>query len=113
MNQNNAFLKYLKVSDAPWQLKQRHSDIPNEPITELRDLHGNHIADIPSSRVIRPEAQRANRLAIRHAPQLLAALIEYVYHAHTNGIAIHADLVQLIKNSGGPDLSHVVDKDES
>jgi hypothetical protein len=112
MNQNNVFLKHLAVSDAPWQLKQRHSETPNEPIVELRDLHGEHIADIPSSRSIRPKQQRANRAAIVNAPRLLAALIEYAYTAHTQGWHIHPSLAQLIQDSGGPDLSDIVSKDD-
>ena len=47
-------------------------------------------------------AARQNAALIQHAPQLLAALIEYAYNAHSLGIGVQPELLDLIHRAGGP-----------
>lgn len=94
----------LNTSESPWQAKTRPSRKRHEPITEIRDLHGRLIAELPSSTEIRPAEWRANRDCVLNAPRLLTALIEYTYNAQAKGIPVQPALLELIEQSGGPDL---------
>jgi hypothetical protein len=47
-------------------------------------------------------AARQNAALIQHAPQLLAAVIEYAYNAHSQGIGVQQELLDLIHRAGGP-----------
>lgn len=96
---NNIFLHSLGV-DAPWFHKNEPGKTRSEPHMFIRDQQDLPVCKINSRN---PHVVQ-NTALIQHAPQLLAALIEYSMNAHAQGIPIDPALITLIHRSGGPDL---------
>jgi len=53
---------------------------------------------------ITPKQFKHNRKLIEHAPELLAAMVELLYAADTQGIRIEPSLYQLVAAAGGPEI---------
>ena len=96
---NNIFLDGIDYS-APWFVKVEPGKTSAEPSVIVRDQEDTPVVKIHT----RNKNHSRNTALIAHAPQLLAALIEYAYNAHTQGIPIRQELIDLIRDSGGPDL---------
>lgn len=102
----NVFLRSLPTQPGPWTVETvPHERHPREQRVYILDSQGEPVCEIPTANN-RRVAQRARgtRAVIQHAPQLLAALIEYAFNAEQTGIPIRPELVDLIHRAGGPDL---------
>lgn len=102
---NNLFLSHLPIS-APWFHKLEPGKSVGDPQVFIRDQNDQPVCRINTRN---PNAPR-NRQLIEHAPQLLAALIEYAHVCHSDGIQVQHSLLTLIRESGGPDLSSMFSK---
>lgn len=96
---SNIFLT-ANIPAAPWHRKNEPGKTRGEPNIHIRDLHDEPVCRINTHN----RSVNQNICLIEHAPQLLAALIEYAYAAHNQGIEIDPGLLDLIQAAGGPQI---------
>jgi len=111
--ETNIFLRGLGAAPAPWQHKSVNLGLPNRR-DEIVDYEGRNIIDfaLPGGGYTIEEYRNTLAL-VANAPNLLAALVELVYNQRELlGAVPEPALLELIKNCGGPDLTHVVEQVE-
>lgn len=101
---DNIFLQNHKHNPAPWQNKTVAGKRNGEPRYVLQDRDGVEIAHLSCTTSITPEQFKNNRKLIEHAPEMLAALVELLYAADTQGIRIEPRLYALVAAAGGPEI---------
>lgn len=102
--ENNIFVRYLRTYPAPWHHKV-HNPGSNHRQDVIVDFHSNEIAHLVKySPVVTPEQYRRTLDLLAHAPELLAACIEFALLQDTQN-QLQPELVDLIQRAGGPDLS--------
>jgi len=99
IHMSNIFLT-ANIPHAPWHRKNEPGKTRGEPHIHIRDLHDEPVCRINTHN----RNVNQNTRLIEHAPQLLAALIEYAYAAHNQGIEVDPALLDLIQAAGGPQI---------
>ena len=104
-NENNIFLRHLKILPGPWHAKETGM---NPQSYTVCDYTGREIIRLDAGQ---GEVERCRNTAqlVATAPQLLTALIEYAQHEHANK-RLTMSLAELILNAGGPDLTQLAVK---
>ena len=101
---DNIFLQNHRHNPAPWQNKTVAGKRNGEPRYVLQDRDGAEIAHLFCNTSITPEQFKHNRKLVEHAPEMLAALVELLYAADTQGINIEPKLYELVAAAGGPEI---------
>jgi hypothetical protein len=101
------FVQGIRTNPGPWHIKT--VGVHNRPEFQLCDFHGTPIAYIlPPDNGISVEQFKQNCNAIKNTPLLLAALTEFAYSQTAQGIDPTDALIQLLKESGGVDITKQV-----
>ena len=101
--ENNIFVRHLKTLPAPWHHKV-HNPGSNHRTDVIVDYHSNEVAHmVKFAPHMTSEQYRRSIDLIEHAPELLAACIEYAMLQDAAG-TLTESLAQLILNAGGPDI---------
>lgn len=102
------FVNGLRTNPGPWHIKTVGS--ANNPEYQLCDFHGKPFAYIlpphPDNSTV--EQFQHNRNALKNLPLTMAALLEATYTLHNLGYPPSQGLIDLIRDSGGPDLTDSV-----
>lgn len=101
-NADNLFLQNHRHSPAPWQSKTVAGRRNGEPRYILQDRDGVEISVLHCNTSITAEQFKNNRKLQEHAPELLAALVELLFHAESQAVQIDPRLYQLVAAAGGP-----------
>jgi hypothetical protein len=101
----NPYLRHLKILPGPWHPKEVGM---NPQSYTVCDYEGREIIRLEAGQ---GEVERCRNTAqlVAHAPQLLAAVIEYAHEQHTNR-QLTPELAELILGAGGPDLTQLAVK---
>jgi len=97
---------------APWHHKQI-KDEHNQPVDIIHNIHGRELFELrhPGGEHYTAHQYRIIRNSIQHHPQLVAALVECVFHLDMLGHPPTGRLAELIHLAGGPDLANRVDNE--